>query len=53
MFKKEDYHEFFTFSLKFFEERFKKNKSEFSGVHKVLKSRQKRMLKEKQVFLIE
>lgn len=47
VFKKEDYHEFFTFSLKFFEDKFKKYKNEFSGVHKVLQSRQKRMEKEK------
>ena len=39
VFKKEDYHEFFTFSLKFFEIKFKTYRSEFPDVHKILVAR--------------
>lgn len=36
VFEVADYHEFFTYSLKFFIDGFKNYKSEFSGVHRIL-----------------
>jgi len=47
LFSRNDYHEFFVFSLGFFAERFKSYKSEFTDVHKILISKQKRVGTEK------
>ena len=47
VFAKEDYHEFFTYSLKFFTAGFKNYKSEFSGVHRILLAKTERMKTER------
>lgn len=39
IFMKEDYHDFFTYSLKFFTDGFDKYKGEFSSLHKILEAK--------------
>lgn len=53
LFDRTGYHDFFTFSLGFFAERFKAYKSEFTRVHKILAAKQKKIVLEKQAFYID